>query len=57
MTATLMSLYTVRDQQNKDFGTYTSREKAMRMASLLKNWFADRFFHVEELHIEPVATD
>jgi hypothetical protein len=50
----IMTIYNVVDQQNREFGTFTSREKAVDMASLLKNWFADRNFHVEEFHIEPV---
>lgn len=54
MQGTIMTIYNVVDQQNREFGTFTSREKAVDMASLLKNWFADRNFRIEEFHIEPV---
>ena len=49
-----MSIYHIRDQQNRDFGTFTSQEKATLMASLLKNWFTESQFRIEELHAEPV---
>lgn len=51
-----MTIYYVVDQRNREFGTFTSREKAMRMAASLKIWFTDSSFHIEEFHIEPVDT-
>lgn len=49
-----MSIYHIRDQQDRDFGTFTSREKAALMASLLKNWFTESQFRIEEFKVEPV---
>ena len=57
MQGTIMTIYNVVDQQNREFGTFTSREKAVDMATLLKNWFADQSFHIEEFKIEPVEAD
>lgn len=49
-----MTIYNVVDNKNRAFGTFTSRERAIRMAAALKIWFADRIFHIEELNIKPI---
>lgn len=45
-----MCIYNVVDQLNQNFGSYTSREKAVRMAESLSIWFADRAYFVEEVY-------
>ena len=50
-----MALYTVLDHQNREFGTFTSHERAVSMLVELQYWFADRTFRIEELHYEPAS--
>lgn len=45
-----MYIYNVVDHLNQSFGSYTSREKAVRMAESLRIWFADRTYFVEEVY-------
>ena len=52
-----MTIYNIVNQQNMAFGTFTSREKALNMATLLKNWFADHNFRIEEFKAEPVEAE
>lgn len=47
---TTMCIYHVVDYQNRNYGSYTSRERAMRLAESLQAWFADRTYFVEEVH-------
>lgn len=47
-----MCIYKVIDHLNQDYGSYTSREKAVRMAESLRVWFADRVYFVEEVYSE-----
>lgn len=45
-----MCIYHVVDYQNRNYGSYTSRERAVRLAESLQGWFADRTYFVEEVH-------
>lgn len=45
-----MCIYQVVDHLNRNYGSYTSREKALRLADSLGTWFADRRYYVEEVH-------
>lgn len=45
-----MCIYNVIDQLNQNYGSYTSREKAVRMAESLRTWFAGKTYFVEEVY-------
>lgn len=47
-----MSIYNVVDHLNQNYGSYTSRAKAVRMAESLGIWFSNRAYFVEEVYSE-----
>lgn len=49
-----MFIYNVVNHLDQNLGTYTSRDKAVRMAESLGTWFADKTYFVEEIYYEPV---
>lgn len=47
-----MRIYHVIDHQNQNYGSYSSREKAVRMAESLRDWFSGKLYYVEEVYYE-----
>jgi len=47
-----MCIYNVIDHLHQNYGSYTSREKAVRMAESLGIWFANKAYFVEEVYSE-----
>lgn len=44
-----MTIYQVVDEQNIPVAEYMFRDKAMHSAEEMTVWFADHYYHVEEL--------
>lgn len=47
-----MRIYHVIDHLNQNYGSYSSREKAVRMAESLRDWFSGKLYYVEEVYYE-----
>jgi len=50
-----MTIYQVLDEQNNPVGEYQQRDKALHSAEDMTLWFAEHYYHVEELVLEEAA--